>query len=106
MKTTILVIGATGMLGEPVARKLQAQGYGVRVFSRSAEKARTRFGPGFEVATGDVDDPLCLEAALQGCQGVHISLDGGFDPDLERRGAENVARAAARCGVERITYLS
>jgi uncharacterized protein YbjT (DUF2867 family) len=43
---------------------------------------------------------------LQGCQAVHVNLDGGLDPDLEPRGAENVARAAARTGVQRITLLS
>lgn len=106
MKPKILVIGATGMLGEPVARKLDSEGYAVRVFSRAPEKARARFGANFDIAGGDVEDATCLEAALQGCQGVHISLDGGFDPDLERRGAENVARAAAKMGLQRVTYLS
>jgi len=106
MIPTILVIGATGMLGTPVVRQLQADGYAVRALSRFPRKALARLGAGFDVVAGDVEDPACLEAALQGCQGVHISLDGGFDPDLERRGAENVACAAARTGVQRITYLS
>jgi uncharacterized protein YbjT (DUF2867 family) len=102
----ILIIGGTGMLGEPVARQLQADGFGVRVLSRNPEKARACFGAPFEVAAGDVDNPTSLLGALEGCQGVHINLHGLFDPDLERRGAEAVARAAKQTGVERITYLS
>ena len=106
MNQKILVIGGTGMLGEPVARQLQAHGFGVRVLTRSPQKARIRFPAPFEVAAGDVDDPPSLAAALAGCQGVHINLHGLFDPDLERRGAEAVARAARPAGVQRITYLS
>jgi uncharacterized protein YbjT (DUF2867 family) len=102
----ILVIGGTGMLGEPVARRLQAEGFGVRMLSRDPGKARTRFQPPFEVAAGDVENSASLEAALDGCQGVHINLHGLFDPDLERRGAEAVAQAASLAGLQRITYLS
>lgn len=106
MENRILVIGATGRLGEPVARELHARGYAVRVLSRSPEKARARFGPEYEVVRGDVEDPASLAAALAGCRGVHVNLDGKFDPDLERRGGENTARVAAETGVERMTYLS
>jgi uncharacterized protein YbjT (DUF2867 family) len=94
------------MLGEPVARRLRGDGYQVRIFTRSAEKGRAKFGAGYEVAAGDVEDQHSLLTALQGCRAVHVNLDGGLDPDLERRGAENVARAAARNGIQHITLLS
>jgi uncharacterized protein YbjT (DUF2867 family) len=106
MIETILAIGATGMLGEPVARQLSLDGFCVRIFTRSPEKARARFGDYYEIAVGDVDDVRSLEAALVGCQAAHINLHGVFDADLERRGAENLARAGAKRGLERITYLS
>ena len=94
------------MLGEPVARRLRADGYQVRIFTRNDEKARAQFGAEYEVAAGDIEDQSALLAALQGCQAVHVSLDGGLDVDLERRGAENVARVAARKGIHHITLLS
>lgn len=106
MLQKILVIGGTGMLGEPVARQLQARGFGVRILTRNPAKAGQRFAAPFEVAGGDVDDVDSLSAAMQGCQGVHINLHGLFDPDLERRGAEALARVSRQAGVERITYLS
>ncbi|MGB8214427.1 MAG: NAD(P)H-binding protein [Anaerolineales bacterium] len=102
----ILVIGGTGMLGEPVARRLQAEGFGVRIFTRSPEKAKARFPASFEIADGDVEEADSLAVALEGCQGVHINLHGLSDPDLERRGGEMVARAASKAGLERISYLS
>ena len=102
----ILVVGATGMLGEPVARQLKSDGFQVRVLSRSAERARNRFGDGFEAIGGDVEDPASLDSALQTCQGVHINLNGMQDPDMERRGTENVLQVALKVGIQRVTYLS
>jgi uncharacterized protein YbjT (DUF2867 family) len=106
MSTKVLVIGGTGMLGEPVARRLCADGYQVCIFTRNLDKARTQFGAEYEVAAGDVEDQPSLDAALQGCQTVHINLEGGLDPDLERRGTENVVAAASKTGIQHITYLS
>ena len=102
----ILVIGGTGMLGEPVVRCLREAGFPVRVLTRSLEKARDRFEAGIEVVAGEVDDAPSLAAALSGCWGVHINLSGSFDYDLERRGAANVALAAAKAGLQRIGYIS
>lgn len=102
----ILVIGGTGMLGEPVVRSLLAAGCPVRVMTRSPEKVRSRFGASVETVLGDVEDEATLGAALDGCWGVHINLHSPGDVELERRGAVCVARLAAPCGVQRIGYLS
>lgn len=48
----ILVIGATGLLGEPVARCLQDAGFSVRVLARQANRARLKFPEPFEVVEG------------------------------------------------------
>ncbi len=110
MKHTVLVVGATGMLGEPVARQLLMDGYEVRVLTRSPEKARVKFGNSFDFVKGDVEDLSSLEKALDGCFGVHINLRGGpkaedFDR-IEHRETANIARVSARMGVQRLTYLS
>lgn len=108
MKPTILVVGATGMLGEPVARQLQKDGYAVRVLVRSPEKARAKLGDSFEIVQGDVNDPRSLENALDGCFGVHINLRGpglaGFE--LEHRGTVNIIRVAEWFDVQRLSYIS
>ncbi len=110
MKQAILVVGATGMLGEPVARQLHRDGYAVRVLTRNPEKARAKLGDSFEFFKGDVGDRSSLEKALDGCFGVHINLRGGtraedFDR-IEYEGTANVASVSARIGVRRLTYLS
>ena len=56
MAQSILVVGGTGMLGEPVARRLCADGHHVRIFTRSPEKAQARFGAEYEVVAGDVEN--------------------------------------------------
>lgn len=98
----VLVLGGTGMLGQPVARQLKEDGFEVRLLARSPEKAREMFGNPVEIIEGDVTDVDALEKAMEGCHGVHISVGGPVD----QLSAENVAALAPRLGVERVTYIS
>ncbi|MBA3468907.1 MAG: NAD(P)H-binding protein [Herpetosiphonaceae bacterium] len=106
----VLVVGATGMLGAPVARRLKAEGFAVRILSRSPAKAAQMFGSGFEIQAGDVEDPASLGPALEGCAGVHINLSGGPSAAdyerIEHQGTKNIIAAASQAQVEQITYLS
>jgi uncharacterized protein YbjT (DUF2867 family) len=102
MPATVLVLGGTGLLGEPVVRRLRADGIHVRVLSRDPEGARQKLGPTFEVVQGDVHDPETVRLALDGCAGVHISVAGSG----ERVAAEVVARLAPAAEVEWIGYVS
>lgn len=106
----ILVVGGTGTLGEPVARALEDAGYRVRLLTRDLAQAEARFADAFEFVQGDVEKPETLEPALSGCYGVHINLAGGPRPGdyerIERQGTANVAAAAAKQGVSRLTYIS
>lgn len=110
MKEAILVVGATGTFGEPVARRLHEDGYAVRVLSRNVENAKARLGDSFDYFEGDVEDPSSLMDAVDGCFGVHINLRGGpRAEDFERiefGGVANVAKISAGKGVQRIAYLS
>lgn len=104
----ILVLGGTGMLGGPVAHRLQADGFEVRLLARDLEKARAAFGDAgegstrFEFVAGDVTDLGSLERALDGCDGAHISVGGPVD----QLSAENVAALAPKLGLKRVTYVS
>lgn len=98
----ILILGSTGMLGAPVARRLKADGFEVRLIARDPGKARVMFDDGYEILAGDVTDLGRLEEALAGCQGVHISVGGPVD----QLSAENVVALAPRLGLERVTYNS
>lgn len=102
MPKTIVVIGGTGMVGEPVARRLREDGFRVRIMTRDGQKAGQMFDDSFEIITGNPVDAHCLEEALHGCYGVHISLPS----EVERTVAKTVAKVAAKHGVERVSYIS
>ncbi|MBL7094287.1 NmrA family NAD(P)-binding protein, partial [candidate division KSB1 bacterium] len=102
MQKTVLVIGATGMLGEPVVRHLKKIGFQVRILARDKKKAKKLFDESFEIVTGDVTDANSLEAALNGCFGVHISLP----PNTELLGVKNTVKISSQQKLQRITYTS
>jgi uncharacterized protein YbjT (DUF2867 family) len=102
MQQRILVIGATGLLGEPVARSMLDAGFSVRVMSRHADHARRTFPRPFEVAAGDALHRDDVERALADCDAVHISVDH----DREDECVTRVVEAARGQGVDRISYVS
>lgn len=106
----ILVIGATGMLGRPVAEQLLAAGFAVRALARSPERARSLLPSVVEIAPGDVTDADSIRRAMEGCAGVHINLQGGPDePSYERvehQGTRAVALAAQAMGLRQLTAIS
>ena len=106
----ILVAGGTGLVGQPVARRLRSDGFQVRVLVRDTRRARDRLGPDFEYLQGDVEDAAAVERAVAGCDGVHVSLGSAGNPEaidrVEHRGTARLAAAAARHGVVRISYVT
>jgi uncharacterized protein YbjT (DUF2867 family) len=70
--------------------------------TRDLQKARKVFDNSFEMIAGDPMDRSCLEEALAGCYGVHISLPN----QIEQQVAEAVAALAPNHGIKRITYIS
>ena len=106
----VLVVGATGMLGAPVARQLFADGWRVRCLVRDPARARGQLGDGYEYVVGDVTVPSTLDNAFDGCGYAHLSLRGGNTiasyESQEVQGSALCAAAARRHGLRRITYLS
>ena len=111
MRGDILVVGGTGDLGQPVVRRLLADGYRVRLLVRGTHGAPAGLDhPHLEPVRGDVDDAGSLRRAMDGCTGVHVSLRGGPSAEqydrVEHQGTARVAEVAAERGVARITYVS
>ena len=106
----ILVVGSTGFLGKPVAKSLMNAGYYVRLLARNSEKTKKMFGENVDIITGDVTIPESLEDAVKECYGIHINLHGYAGKknfyNIEYKGIENIAKAAADAGVSHITMLS
>ena len=100
--TRILVLGATGLLGRPAAARLNSDGFDVRALAREPDRAQTLLGPDIEITPGDATDRASRDAALDGCQAVHISVSG--PARLPAR--QNTAALAAAHGITRISHLS
>jgi uncharacterized protein YbjT (DUF2867 family) len=98
----IAVFGATGLVGSPVAEEIRRAGHELRVVSRNARKASRHFGPGSDIVEGDAEDGIGLETALDGCQGVLLSVSG----PREDRCVANVLEVAKATGLERLMYVS
>src|SRR4051794_15955460 len=105
-----LLTGATGYIGGRLMRRLIADGRDVRVLARTPAKLA---GEPVEVVRGDVIEGEGLRAALDGCETAyylvhsmaHSAAENGTFADLDRRAADNFARAAQEAGVDRIVYL-
>lgn len=102
MQKIILVIGGTGILGQPVCHALKEAGFKVRILTRDRQKATGLFDDSFEITVGRASDTGTIEHSMNGCTGVHISLPN----EIERQVAEIVAALAPQQGIDRISYIS
>jgi uncharacterized protein YbjT (DUF2867 family) len=98
----ILVLGGTGLLGEPVVRALNADGFEVRLLARDPEKAVNLFGDTVEIISGDATDLDSMKRAMNSCDAAHISIGG----EIDQLSAENAAVLAQALCIKRITYVS
>lgn len=109
--STVLVTGATGYIGARLVPRLVAEGYAVRVLTRSAERVRDRlWRDDVEVVEGDADSDAALREALSGVDIAYYllhSMDGKADfAGRDRQLAQRFGRAAYDAHVGRIVYLS
>jgi len=106
----ILFIGASGMLGKPVALELLRAGFPVTLLARDPEKMQKLF-PNISVIEGDVFDIASLETAMKGNDIVYANLSVAQtskknEKQPEREGVNNIIAAAKTSGIKRIAYLS
>ncbi|SCV04008.1 LAME_0H15016g1_1 [Lachancea meyersii CBS 8951] len=105
----IVVIGATGRLGSPVAAEL-AKNFKVRAMVRSLEKARKMLPSNIEIVQGDLQDIPSLRAALTGMDAVYLNL-ATETADLtlpfyeEREGVKNLIAAALDLNIQYIAKI-
>ena len=106
----ILFIGASGMLGKPVALELMRAGFPVTFLARDVEKMKKLF-PNATVVKGDVFDIASLETAMAGQEIVYLNLSVAqsskkTEPQPEREGINNIIEAAKKTNIKRVVYLS
>lgn len=110
----VLVTGATGKVGNAVARQLAERGDEVVALVRDPARARETVPAGIELARGDVTDAASVRAAAEGVEGAFNCM-GIFeqwmaDPAVFERvnaeGARNVVAAARDAGARRALHTS
>jgi nucleoside-diphosphate-sugar epimerase len=109
-----LVTGATGKVGNAVARALCVRGDSVVALARDPDSARSVLPPDVTVVRGDVTDLASLRVAVDGCELVFNAMgmpeqwvrDEGVFERVNARGTEAVVRAAREAGVRRVVHTS
>lgn len=110
----LLVTGATGKVGNAVARRLVERGDEVVALVRDPARARESLPEGVTLATGDVTDPASLRSASEGVEGAFNCMgifeqwlpDQGTFDRVNAEGARAVVAAAREAEARRVVHTS
>ncbi len=110
----VLITGSSGFIGAAVTQAVIANGDQVRVLVRATSNRTNLDGLSVEAVEGDLQDPLSLKRAVEGCQGVyHVAAHYALwdkNPTtfykVNVEGTKHLLRAAKGVGVERVVYTS
>jgi len=111
-----LVIGATGLVGGEICRRLAASGKPVRALVRPTSdpvRVEDLRKAGAELVTGDLKDPASIQAACRGASTVlstassTLSRQPGDSIDgVDRHGQLGLVDAARAAGAKHFVYVS
>ena len=112
---SILVTGATGLVGSNLCPLAVEQGYRVHALVRSQADTGPLLAAGAQLVQGDVTDPASLDRAMLGMDFViHCAAQIGGSwskatpqdfEQINQRGSINVLAAAERSGIQRTVML-
>src|SRR5262249_31216316 len=115
-KSTVLVVGATGVLGMEVCRQLAAAGKKVKGLVRISsqkEKVNGLHELGVETVPGDMKDPQSLYQAFKNVDAIISSAtstishqEGDSIETVDLSGQLNVAEAASAAGLQHVVFIS
>lgn len=108
----ILIVGASGRLGQAVTRRLLKLGWAVRVMTRNPSSVASLGQLGAEVVEGDLRKPDSIQRACQGVRQVLAAahaLDGKGDNNpltVDDRGNRCLIDASRAAGVKHFILVS
>jgi nucleoside-diphosphate-sugar epimerase len=110
----VCVTGASGFVGSHLAEALVREGYAVKAIAQASSDISLLEKLDVEIFRGDIADGAAVEKAVGGCSHVYhlaakTSRARAAWRDYDRvnvLGAETVARAALKAGVERVVFCS
>jgi len=108
MSHRVFVTGATGYLGNPIARRLLRAGNQVLGLTRSSDRGRRLADAGIQPVVGDLADPETFLAELKNCDTlVHVALDDGDEGPRQDQHALEATKLAVEDGrIRRVLYTS
>jgi uncharacterized protein YbjT (DUF2867 family) len=110
MPQKLAILGATGLLGRPVAQELLAAGYEVTLLGRHPNHLRHLF-PAVRVVEADLRNPDSLRRGLAGQEALYLNLsvrqtEKPTDFHTETHGLRNLLPIARELGIRRVGYLA
>ena len=110
----IFLTGATGFIGNHVARSLADAGADLRILTRKTSNLKSLEGVRGDTVVGDLRDVESLRSAVAGCDAVmHVAADYRLwvtDPDAmyaaNVQGTRELLRLAREANVRRVVYTS
>ncbi len=108
----ILVVGASGHLGQAAVQRLLADGWQVRVMARNPSSAKALGQQGVEIVQGDLRDPASLQRACLGVDRVlaaahALNGKGTNNPHtVDAQGNMRLVDAAKATGVSHFVFIS
>jgi uncharacterized protein YbjT (DUF2867 family) len=111
-ESPVLVAGASGQLGQVIARKLLAAGVPVRALGRHREKLAPLAALGADIAAVDMLDLAGLTEACRGVSQIVATANnnmgkGATSPlRVDLTAYQNLCAAARNTGVRRLMYVS
>lgn len=110
MSQSVLVLGASGYIGQHLVRELSARGYPVLAAARHIDRLQKLDLPGVTCRSVDLNQPQALPALLAGIDTlyylVHGMGEGGDFIAHERRVATHVRDALRQSSVRQVIFLS
>ncbi len=110
----IFVTGATGYIGNHLAKRLAAEGHIIHALCRKTSSKTVLDHPGILQFEGDITDPVSIEKAMEGCQQVyHLAAfarvwakDSSIYQRLNVQATQHVLDAARKLGIQKIVFTS
>ncbi|KAA3660112.1 MAG: SDR family NAD(P)-dependent oxidoreductase [Chloroflexi bacterium] len=108
----ILVVGATGVLGTAICKRLLESGEQVRAMTRTPDNAANLKTAGAEIVLGDLCDPASLRRACAGVEKVvasaHSIMGRGREASkyVDGLGHKDLIDAAKEAGCRHFVYVS
>ena len=107
MTHRVFVTGATGYLGNPIARRLLRAGHQVLGLTRSPEHGRRLADAGIHPVIGDLAEPEMFLSELKNCDAlVHVAIDDAEASRQDQNALEAMQLAVEDGRIRHVLYTS